>query len=350
MPNNDTTTLDGSLLELGETMAANLTAKGVTSTASEGLTTLAAKILDIQGGGGVSCYKVEFTSNSLSYGDWDFANNQQVARLQIYLQYQYMPFAGDVTVSDGSNTYTVSTNAAGIGTLLAPITANTTTFTASYTATSDTFTVTKSTYLFKDSCADSSGLSSYASSVPLYKSTSGDPSCVLSYSSSYSCYEIHSTNSTTSYYSGIQINDANLNGETNYVATMEIYQIGSGTTNEVGLYVDNSNDTSSYGYGGTVLCQTSRLYGKRMQYGGVSTSNNVLIENPSLSRNTWYILELKVTDARLEVTLYDIDYNLIETFGYNQSINNKILMITQKGGGTSATSNLIRNIKVRSVS
>lgn len=49
---NDTTTLNGALSELGETMAANLTTQGVSSTASEGLTTLAGKILDIQGGGG----------------------------------------------------------------------------------------------------------------------------------------------------------------------------------------------------------------------------------------------------------------------------------------------------------
>lgn len=48
---NDTTTLNGALQELGELMADNLTAQGVPSSASEGLTTLANKILDIQGGG-----------------------------------------------------------------------------------------------------------------------------------------------------------------------------------------------------------------------------------------------------------------------------------------------------------
>ena len=45
---NDTSTLNGALQELGETMAANLVAMGVTdATASDGLTTLAGKILDI---------------------------------------------------------------------------------------------------------------------------------------------------------------------------------------------------------------------------------------------------------------------------------------------------------------
>lgn len=48
---NDTSTLNGSLQQLGETMATNLTTKGVTASASDGLTTLAGKILNIQTGG-----------------------------------------------------------------------------------------------------------------------------------------------------------------------------------------------------------------------------------------------------------------------------------------------------------
>ena len=54
---NDTSTLNGSLTELGETIASNLTTKGVTASPSDGLTTLAGKILSIQtgsGGGGSS--------------------------------------------------------------------------------------------------------------------------------------------------------------------------------------------------------------------------------------------------------------------------------------------------------
>lgn len=44
---NDTTTLNGALSELGETLASNLTAKGVTASANDGLTTLANKINQI---------------------------------------------------------------------------------------------------------------------------------------------------------------------------------------------------------------------------------------------------------------------------------------------------------------
>ena len=49
---NDITTLNGSLMELGETLATNISAKGVQASASDGLTTLASKILQIQTGGG----------------------------------------------------------------------------------------------------------------------------------------------------------------------------------------------------------------------------------------------------------------------------------------------------------
>lgn len=64
---NDTTTLNGALSELGETMATNLTAKGVTASASDGLTTLAGKIANISqtgGGGANNIVQGTFTTGS----------------------------------------------------------------------------------------------------------------------------------------------------------------------------------------------------------------------------------------------------------------------------------------------
>lgn len=63
---NDTTTLNGSLMELGETLAQNLTTKGVQSSASEGLTTLTGKILQIPSGSGgiTNIVKGSFTTGS----------------------------------------------------------------------------------------------------------------------------------------------------------------------------------------------------------------------------------------------------------------------------------------------
>ena len=70
---NDTSTLNGALTELGETMASNLVAMGVTgASASDGLTTLAGKILDIEPSVGgldlTSEMSLSASSNSISLG------------------------------------------------------------------------------------------------------------------------------------------------------------------------------------------------------------------------------------------------------------------------------------------
>lgn len=69
---NDTTTLDGALQQLGETLATNITAKGVSASASDGLTTLAGKVSQITtgGGGGGTCKMVQgtFTTGSTRKG------------------------------------------------------------------------------------------------------------------------------------------------------------------------------------------------------------------------------------------------------------------------------------------
>lgn len=64
---NDTTTLNGALQELGETMAANITAKGVSASASDGLTTLAGKISQITGGGGTCPVTFENQGTTFNY-------------------------------------------------------------------------------------------------------------------------------------------------------------------------------------------------------------------------------------------------------------------------------------------
>ena len=94
-------------MELGETMADNLVAKGVTASASDGLTTLAGKILDIQTGG--SCYHIEFSEAS-------YTAIGGSATLEIYLQENYAPKTGaSVTVTGtDSSTYTATTNSSGV--------------------------------------------------------------------------------------------------------------------------------------------------------------------------------------------------------------------------------------------
>ena len=109
---NDTTTLNGALQELGETMARNLTTQGVPSTYTEGLTTLAGKILDIQGGGGVRTLSLVSDKDILSYYD------EEVATLSATLLENGVPVAKEyVEFFNGSTSLgTAQTNANGVAT------------------------------------------------------------------------------------------------------------------------------------------------------------------------------------------------------------------------------------------
>lgn len=67
---NDTSTLNGALSELGETLASNITQKGVTASASDGLTTLANKVLQITGGGGSTTLFEDDCSSASGLSDY----------------------------------------------------------------------------------------------------------------------------------------------------------------------------------------------------------------------------------------------------------------------------------------
>lgn len=144
MTNPDTNTLNGALEQLGITMASNLVTKGVSgATASDGLTTLAGKILNVPSGGGVSLTtSILLTSDKVSTED--------DATLTCLLSAEYNdPTSADmdmkgviknatVTIKDGNdNTIgTCITDSDGIGTYNVSI-SSTTTFYATFAGTSD---------------------------------------------------------------------------------------------------------------------------------------------------------------------------------------------------------------------
>ena len=139
---NDTSTLNGALQELGETMASNLQAKGVTASASDGLTTLAGKILTIPSGG--SCYHIEFSEDS-------YVAVGGTATLEIMLQENYAPKSGATVTVTGSDSslYTGITNSLGIASVTVSNISSETTFTASYQGASATCTVTGSSVIYQ---------------------------------------------------------------------------------------------------------------------------------------------------------------------------------------------------------
>lgn len=122
---NDISTLNGALRELGETMAANLTTQGVPSTYDEGLTTLAGKILDIQGGGG-SYTQIGLTSDKsiLSYYDSDScvltaqlldANNNPVSESGVTLTFYNGSTIMGTRQTDSNGSASMSYQSAGAG-------------------------------------------------------------------------------------------------------------------------------------------------------------------------------------------------------------------------------------------
>jgi len=149
---NDTTTLNGALTELGETMADNLVTQGVTdATASDGLTTLAGKILEITGGGGLSLtitLALSSSSNSINLGQsvtltatltasYDGTN----VDLTGYLE------GATITFKDGATTIgTDTTSSTGVATYTyTPLSAGTCSLTASFASTDGFDDATSST-------------------------------------------------------------------------------------------------------------------------------------------------------------------------------------------------------------
>ena len=138
---NDTSTLNGALQELGETMASNLQAKGVTASASDGLTTLAGKILTIPAG---SCYHIEFSEDSYTAVGGS-------ATLEISLQENYAPKSGATVTVTGSDSslYTGITDSTGVAEVTVTGISGTVTFTCTYSNVSDTCTVTTSSVIYQ---------------------------------------------------------------------------------------------------------------------------------------------------------------------------------------------------------
>ena len=177
---NDTNTLNGALQELGETMAANLVTKGVQASASDGLTTLAGKILTIPSGG--SCYHIEFSEDS-------YTAVGGTATLEILLQENYAPKTGATVTVSGSDSslYTGLTNNEGIAQVTVNNVSGTVTFTGSYNNVSAQCTViVGSQVLFYDACDSTYKSSEYGTIIKVSSSTTTN---YTAYDSTNNCYK-----------------------------------------------------------------------------------------------------------------------------------------------------------------
>ena len=289
---NDTTTLNGALQELGETMAANLVAQGVTgASASDGLTTLAAKILDIQTGS--SCYHIEFSESS-------YTATGGSATLELTLQQNYAPLSGatvSVTGSDSSS-YTGITNSSGVAEITVTGVSAETTFTASYSNATATCTVTVPNIIFQDDCSSSTGLSNYT----FQEIESGTCTGTLTYDSTMNAYKMSSTSGGVKMWC---IND--LNGLTQLKLTLELYlpsSVGSDsavsceaattTKSSVGLYIEKSS---------------TKLHYHRFQ--NSTWKENMVISNSGGSKNTWLKVVMTINGTSLNTKVFNGDTQLV---------------------------------------
>ena len=243
---NDTTTLNGALSQLGETMATNITSKGVSASASDGLTTLANKILDISGG---SCYHIELSEHSVT--------TTGTFTISATLQENYQPKSGaTVSFTGGTSTVTATTDSNGVAT--ATVTFNQSgTLTATYQGVSDTATITVQSYLFYDACDSASGLSNYG--TPLMMKGSGG-SVELTYDSTNNCYKVNPTSNRAGETMCIPITP--MNSKDNYKLTFKIKHGSTVAQNQPSVFVYDNTLSAPTFYGirymgnGTMTCHT----------------------------------------------------------------------------------------------
>ena len=292
MTNNDTNTLNGALQELGETMAANLVTQGVQASASDGLTTLAGKILDIQGGGG-SCYHIEFSEASYTAVGGS-------ATLEISLQENYAPKSGATISVSGSDSslYTGLTDSTGVATVTVSVNSETT-FTASYSNVTDTCSVTVQSYLFKDECS-SDNTSQYGTSVSLDGKTTTES---LSFSTDH-----YILSGSGSGFAGFIIPNVNRD-DVKVRIKFKLTQTNNGAYNQFGIGV---------GQVGAVTTNNglrARNDKKLQQFNftnGTETEGNVYTHSNYFSTD-WFYAELIKQGTSLTIKLYDKNLTQLAT-------------------------------------
>ena len=193
---NDTSTLNGSLAELGETMATNISAKGVTASASDGLTTLAGKISQISTGGGGGCTRLvtgNFTTGSTRAGTGSTSISYTGSGYPIALMV-YISNGANNTTSEGNTTWVNSVDRYDVGFYsMSKAEVNTTpTYVTSASVSANWGVVT---IIYKNSTSDSTSYTRTSNmAAVVYNSTDG--------ASSYNCVRFKGNGKTLSWYVG----------------------------------------------------------------------------------------------------------------------------------------------------
>ena len=320
-------------MELGETMADNLVAKGVTASASDGLTTLANKILDIQTGG--SCYHIEFSEAS-------YTAIGGSATLEIYLQESYAPKSGasvTVTGSDGS-VYNGITNSQGIASVTVSNVSTATTFTASYSNVSDTCTVTVQNYLFYDACD--------TDNTNLYDTTTNYSNSRLTFDSINSCYTMQRTSGTGM--ASLWIKNLTVTDQIKITADMKLATTST-VISQGGPIIMNSAKNKGF----LTMIEGYRVGDGEYSLGTTNSPNShgtKIIADQKLgldARNYWFTYELIIDGSSVELNIYN-GSTLIKTGTITSSqldsTGNIVGLLMSYGSGAKIS---VKNIKVEPI-
>ena len=196
------------------------------------------------------------------------------------------------------------------------------------------------TYLFYDDCSSSSGLSNYGASECVRGSNA---SITMTYDSTENAYKMEGSGN---YHAFVPIPD--LDDEDEYTITAE-FKGPKTNLNAQGFFLDNRNDTTSYGE----ACFTHR-YNNEFAFRQFQMSSDGTLHNQTnlnLSGNVWYRIEMTVNGSSLTGKLYDENNTLKTTVTDTLSISNKrmgLFLFCEKGTTSSAC--YVRNIKAESLS
>ena len=297
---NDTNTLNGSLRQLGETMAANLTTQGVPSTYDEGLTTLAGKILQI-----APPTPVPTTLKTYINGV-EVDNTQELpANIISYADSEYIDYKFVVLDANNNPVQGYSIPLSGGGSAVSPTPVTDSNGEVSYRYVSggvgDTniyidCTLVSKTYIIED-CIDydnatSDKSSKYGSNISLRN----NGTATLSYDANQ-YYKITISSDGEGF---IPINS--LTGLDDFVVEFDTqinYNEGFGSG--FSIYASNSNWASVYQH------QESLTHSK--QVNGTFTYGSESVNNPS---NTWLHYKITVTNNAVNIKLYNGDTLLKE--------------------------------------
>ena len=317
-------------MELGETMADNLVAKGVSASASDGLTTLAGKILDIQTGG--SCYHIELNESAYT--------TTGSLTVTATLQNQYQPYANQiVTFTGGTSTVTATTDSNGVATATVTFSASGT-LTASYSNVSDTATVTVQTYLFYDACD--------TDNTNLYDTTTNYSNSTLTFDRSNSCYTMQRTSGTGM--SSLWIKNLTVTDKVKITVDMKLATTGTVIT-QGGPIIMNSAKNKGF----LTMIGGYRVGDGEYSLGTTNSPNShgtKIIADQKLgldARNYWFTYELIIDGSSVELNIYN-GSTLIKTGAITSSqldsTGNIVGLLMSYGSGAKIS---VKNIKVEPI-